>query len=220
MIRTIRRILAFLAAGALLLVLLCACSAGSDPKKTDEAAPKGSGLDSMPVPAETQIESKNDNSFWSKLPRIFAFTDGLEEWKTTIALAPDGSFTGEYRQSAENETDAAYPGGTTYICAFKGAFTEPEARGETVFTTTLLSIKSDQEAGTEWIENGTRYVTAEPYGFQDAGLFFIYLPGTPANQMAEGFFPWAELDATSLSAMPEGLYGIYNLNANAGFIGE
>ncbi|MBP5289224.1 MAG: hypothetical protein J6Z79_05055 [Clostridia bacterium] len=198
------------------------CSGAAPEQKkatvTKEVSDPGNPETRLPFTEPAVTDETNAVSFWKNIPDQFVFSSGAGGWATEIKIADDGSFTGRYHDSELGEAGDGYPKGTVYICEFSGRFTEPEQVSETIYTTFLKEIKQEKEKGEEWVENGTKYIAADPYGFDDADLFYIYLPGTPANQIAEAFFPWAMLDPTSLTALPDDMYGIYNLNGAMGFI--
>ena len=51
------------------------------------------------------------------------FCSGAGAWSTTIWIAPDGSFTGEYHDSEMGDAGEDYPDGSIYGCLFHGQLT-------------------------------------------------------------------------------------------------
>lgn len=63
-----------------------------------------------------------------------------------------------------------------------------------------------------------RYVYSEPYGFDYADEFLIYLPGIQIADLPDGFVSWlnAFLDVQATEILP--YYGIYNMGGEEGFV--
>ena len=82
----------------------------------------------------------------------------------------------------------------------------------------LAELDSDYEAGKEWIENGTKNISSEPYGMEDGDKFILYLPDTPIDGLDEGFLSWWP-GRYALEGQPETLemYGLYNVKMGYGF---
>ncbi len=159
------------------------------------------------------------DSLWTKIPDTFIFTSGVGGWMTEIIIADDGTFTGEFHDSNMGITGEGYPYGTVNISLFHGAFSEPERISDTVYGLRLDSLSVENTPGEAYIEDGVRYVYADPYGFDDAEEFLLYLPGTSIEDMDEGFLYWAHLDTEVIQKMPAGWYGLYNIGGQQGFIG-
>ena len=106
-----------------------------------------------------------------------------------------------------------------YLSDFSGKFTSLQKISDTVYSMKLESIELEKAPGEQYIENGTLYICSEPYGMEDAEDFLIYLPGTPLSSIDAEFLRWAFLDP-GLSALPSGFYGIYNVNAQHGFVNQ
>ena len=47
-----------------------------------------------------------------------------------------------------------------------------------------------QDTGTEWTEDGTRYTAADPYGLEAGEAFLLYGPETPTEGLDEEFLIW------------------------------
>ena len=154
------------------------------------------------------------------LPVNFTFTSGVGAWSTSITLEIDGTFSGEYHDSDMGDSSENYPSGTIYVCDFSGRFSEIEKVDENSYSMTLEEVSSDYENGKERIENGVRYVSAEPYGVEDGNAFILYLPGTMRDGLNEDFLSWWQywfLDGEQAETL--GLYGLYNVKMGYGFFG-
>ncbi|MBP3634532.1 MAG: hypothetical protein J6J43_08175 [Oscillospiraceae bacterium] len=157
-----------------------------------------------------------ETGIFAQIPEEFMFYSGVGGWATELTLADDGSFTGRYYDYDLGDTGEEYPNGTGYVCDFVGKFTEPEQISECWYMMELESIAKAREAGQILYEDGYRFVTAEPHGLEDPELFYLYLPGATAEEVASEFMNWYQMGKEP--QLPEGCYGIYNLNAVCGFI--
>lgn len=82
----------------------------------------------------------------------------------------------------------------------------------------LKYLNSEGTVGDEYYENNLRYVISEPYGFDNADEFLIYLSGIAISDLPEGFINWlySFLDVQTTEILP--YYGIYNVEGEKGFI--
>lgn len=223
--------------GAMLLSL-CACggqgsvvtpSAPAEP--TQSAAPE-----STPTPEPSPVQSAGaadaETEFFSTLPNQFSFLSGAGGWSTALYLNGggiyDGSFTGQYYDSDMGSVGEDYPNGTVYYCNFTGKFTEPERLDEFVYSVKLEELTYDT-AEVESIEDGVRYITAEPYGLENAGELRIYFPGYPIKNIPEDDRFWLlsapelavyTLDELAEQVVPSTTYLIHNVNEGQLFFGS
>ena len=79
-------------------------------------------------------------------------------------------------------------------------------------------LSSEGTIGDEYYENNQRYIISEPYGFDDADEFMIYLPGIAMSDLPEGFISWlyAFINVQTTEILP--CYGIYNVGGEEGFV--
>ena len=169
-----------------------------------------------PVSAE-QAETAN---VFEMLPSEFTFSSGAGGWATDLFLNDDGTFTGQYHDSDLGDLGAEYPNGTVYIRDFSGKFTMPVKVDEYIYSMNLEALNVEGTTGTVYYENGTRYIVSEPYGFENADEFLIYLPGCSLEKTAEDFLMWSFINSQIRSTIPAGVYGIYNVGGMEGFMGE
>lgn len=149
----------------------------------------------------------------------FLFSSGAGGWGTVVTINPDGTFTGEYSDSEMGVTGSGYPNGTCYISTFSGKFTDIEKVDEHTYSLRLESIETDEEEGEEWIEDGVKYIAAEPYGFEDGEVFYLYMPGTENGTLPEGFVSWMQcLDPCGEQGEILTTYGLYNAEMEYGFV--
>lgn len=163
---------------------------------------------------------KQENSdIFGLLPSEFVFTSGAGGWATEITLNGDGTFNGQYQDSDPAYSGTRYPDGTVYICDFSGKFTMPKKISEYIYTMNLESLHVEGTPGEVYYENDKRYIVSEPYGFDNANEFQIYLPGASIAELPNGFLFWAYLDSSIRDTIPKGFYGLYNVGGEEGFIG-
>ena len=146
------------------------------------------------------------------------FSSGAGAWSTEITLQPDGSFTGFYSDADMGSSGEGYPNGTVYLCGFEGEFSEKVPRDEYSWSMTLESLTHDYEEGKEWIEDGVRYVSSEPYGMEQGTEFVLYRPETPSEGLNEEFWSWWPFRGNDSPETLE-LYGLWNVEMGYGFFG-
>ncbi len=168
---------------------------------------------------ETEAPESAGSSLFQELPEEFVFSSGAGGWGTTLRISADGTFTGQYHDSDLGDTGSDYPNGTVYLCNFSGKFTTPEQVSQYVYSMELESLNQEGEVDTVYYEDGVRYILSEPYGMDEAGEFQIYLPGAPLAELPEGFLSWAFLSQEIRENLPDGMYGIYNVGGQEGFVG-
>lgn len=163
------------------------------------------------------LERENSDIF-GLLPSEFVFSSGAGGWATEITLNADGTFSGQYHDSEMGDTGNQYPDGTVYISKFNGKFTTPKQINEYTYSTQLDYLNSEGTIGDEYYENNQRYIISEPYGFDDADEFMIYLPGIAMSDLPEGFIGWlyAVINVQTTEILP--CYGIYNVGGEEGFV--
>lgn len=222
--RSCRNLLALLLALILALGLLSGC-VGSDRDRDDEDARETSAAqddvteDAEPQPAQDgALPEAEVRDLLERLPESFLFTSGAGAWSTELTIAPDGTFTGVFHDTNMGAIGDENPNGEVYICAFSGAFTDFRRVSNTVYTMRLERLETKDTPDEYYIEDGIKYIYAEPYGLDDADLFYLYLPGTPREELPEGFLRWVQLDEAD-EAMPEDLFGLYNEGGEQGFCG-
>ena len=150
----------------------------------------------------------------------WTFSSGVGAWYTCIWIQEDGAFTGEFHDSEMGETGEAYPDGTVYGCLFHGKMTLGEQVDAYTWKIHVDELALDEGQISEVIEDGMRFVTCDPYGVKAGQDMLLYLPGTPINQIPEGFQPWAHLYAYGEDVKELPYFGLYDPQEENGFIGE
>jgi len=144
----------------------------------------------------------------------FWFGSGVGAWSTVVEIFPDGTFTGYYHDSDAGDNGPDYPDGTMYECCFSGEFSAFKKVDEYTYSTRCVSLKTEGTAGEEKILDGIKVITADPYGFDDADEFMLYLPGKRASELPAGFLDWSHGSASS-GALD--CHGLYNVAGQQGF---
>lgn len=150
----------------------------------------------------------------------FSFSSGAFGWGTEVEIFSDGTFSGHHHDSNMGDTGEGYPEGTRYTCHFQGVLSSLTKTGDFEYSMKCESITQEGIEGEEMItEDGFRYITSSPYGFDDADVIKLYLPGKQARELPEMFISWV--------SMPRGLnlkdndelpfYGLYNVEGEQGF---
>lgn len=158
-------------------------------------------------------------SFESLSGLEWSFSSGVGGWGTYMYIEPDGTFTGNYHDSEMGDIGDDYPLGTVYGCAFHGRLTLGEQVDDYAWKVHVEEVELDEGQVPEAIEDEIRFVTTDPYGIVAGNDMLLYLPGTPADALPEGFIFWAHLlgdDAPT--ELP--YYGLYDEVEDTGFIGE
>jgi predicted small lipoprotein YifL len=166
---------------------------------------------------ETTPETAPAQLLLPGMPMEFAFSSGAGAWATVVTVNPDGTFTGNYTDSNMGNTGDGYPNGERYVCDFSGKFTAATKIGDYEYSMKLerLDILGPEK---EEIVDGVLIIPADPYGFEDAEEFRLYLPGRPTADLAEAFVRWAGVAASDGAELP--FYGLYNVGGQKGFVGD
>lgn len=168
------------------------------------------------TPMTSEIEySDNDELKFSDLNGIkFWFASGAGAWSTSVTIHPDGTFSAYY-QDSETGTGYLNPEGTTYECNFYGKFSSLKKTGPYQYSLKCESIEMQEDIGEVKFKDGIAYVTTEPYGFENANEFELYLPGKHISELPSDFLDW-----TNGYAQGDVLncYGLYNVGGKEGFI--
>lgn len=147
----------------------------------------------------------------------FTFSSGAGGWQTRLVIAPDGSFTGEFRDTNMGITAPEYPKGSVELCPFTGSFTRREQIDEHTYVLTLGNLTCAITPWTVEIRDGVCYTYRTPYGLENAKELLLYLPGAPVSDLPEAFRNWVGLSAEA-ETLP--FYGLYDPEGENGFSGR
>ena len=123
----------------------------------------------------------------------WTFSSGVGGWSTDLRILPDGSFSGEYHDSEMGDSTEEYPNGTVYLCSFTGQMSLKEQTDDHSWIIVVDSLKTDESQKKEYIDDGIRYLAAEPYGLSKGDEMRLYRPGTPVNIFSEDMLFWAHV---------------------------
>lgn len=161
----------------------------------------------------------SNGNLFEQLPQVFTFSSGAGAWGTSFELNLDGTFTGQYHDSDMGDVGSEYPFGTEYICNFRGKFDTPKQINQFTYSMNLEYIETEENVGEMYYDDMVRYIYSEPYGFDNADEFLIYLPGCPLSKIPDEFLGWSSVNTEIRETLPSGYYGIYNVGGMEGFEG-
>ena len=150
--------------------------------------------------------------------RDFEFCSGAGAWNTVIIFEENGTFTGQFHDSEMGEDGEVYPYGTVYGCLFHGQLGDAEQLDELTWKLTVLSLELDEGQVPEAIEDGIRFVTAEPYGLREGDEVILYLPGTPIANLPEDFIFWTHILEIDPEAETMPYMSLWDEAAESGFV--
>ncbi len=150
------------------------------------------------------------------LPSTFIFANAAS-WATEITLEEDGTFTGLCSASRFI---------TTEFLRFHGKFSAPQKISEYIYSMNLESLEYDNTSEIVYEEYDydnkvdVQKTLTVPKGFENAGEFLIYLPGCPLEELPEEYLPECSINTRIRETIPSGVYRLYNVGGNAGFMAE
>ena len=146
----------------------------------------------------------------------FWFGSGVGAWSTIVTMEPDGKFNGYYHDSDMGDDGAGFPNGTRYECYFSGKFSQLTKVGDYEYSMRVESLFTEGVLAEERIIDGTKIITSEPYGFDNADVFYLYLPGKEADGLSDEFLWWVRD-----KVRPDGVlmsYCLYNAGGQQGYV--
>jgi hypothetical protein len=194
------------------------CSVTAIPDLAD-LADRAADFDAEVVQSAPEVVSEAD--FFASLPETFTFSSGAGAWRTIVRIHGDGAFDGEYSDSNAGDIGLSHPNGTRYECHFSGRFGDVKRISDFEYSMRLEGLTQVEAVGSEKIVDEVLVVGANPYGFEDADEFRVYLPGRTTSDLPEAFLswvgsPWAWADVPT--QLP--FHGLYNLGGEQGFTGS
>ena len=174
-------------------------------------------------PGQTDFADKDDFTYADLAGISFVFASGVGAWMTEVIIQSDGSFRGEHWDSDMGDDGPGYPNGTQYYCNFSGKFSPLIKVGPYEYTMRCESMTQEGEPGETVIaaDDGIRYIISESYGFDDADIFYLYLPGRKVDDLPEMFLDWVSMPRAITFEKGDVLefYGLYNAGGETGFSG-
>lgn len=161
-----------------------------------------------------------DFTFADLADTTFIFCGGAGAWSTEVKISPDGSFSGYYSDLDMGDSGVDYPNGTQYECLFSGKFSDLKKTGEYEYSMQCVSLTHEGTVNEEKIkEDGLRYITSDPYGFDNADAFILYLPGKKIDELPVEYAEWVGFSqnykSDDMNVLP--FYGLYNVGGKEGF---
>ena len=164
------------------------------------------------IPPESELYGSADylkvkpgENLFAIMPSHFEFSGGAGGWSTQLNLYEDGSFDGCFSDWNMGELTEDYLKGTCRTCTFSGVFSTPRRVTDYVYAVSVQRLNYPRDVGTEWIEDGTRYIQATPYGLDKTSEYYIYLPGCPYSVFKDGQFAYIGY----YDQIPQGRFAIY-----------
>lgn len=198
----------------MLLSLLCALTlTGCKDNQTPQISET-----TQPVTQEITLPASNTSSTeTAPSPIPFSFSDlehyeflfasGAGGWGTVLYIQPDGSFTGNFRDS-ESETGPGYPNGAVTYCDFSGKFGAPVPVDTYTYSLPIEQLQYAHQPGTEEIKDGILYRYAAAHGLSGTDALLLYLPGAPTAELPTDFTQWFGYQLTDTEQLP--FYGLYD----------
>lgn len=135
--------------------------------------------------------------------KTFWFTSGIV-WHTELTFGANGRFEGMY--VGRSYSDTSDPEGTWDMSDFTGRFTDVVRLDNDTYSMRIAEFDYNSDDG------------AAPYGMENAGLFYVYLPNRYTGDLPEAFLDWAAMP-NSWREIPKmlPLWGLYNVGGERGF---
>lgn len=203
-------------------LLLASCGSSDEAAEQKMDAPTNESVEKKADEEELDVESPKDDFIAHDLfeePMQLMFSSGAGAWSTIIELSSDGSFTGIYKDANAGESGNGYVS-TTYISEFTGQFGAIQQLDAETYEMKLVTLDY-QDEDTEWIEDNTKYITAEPYGFEEGKDFFLYSPKKNIESLNDDLLSWGSGHGGYDSPLNELQYWVlHNEVTDYGFFSE
>lgn len=149
----------------------------------------------------------------------FRFNSGAGAWGTVLRIGPDGSVSGNYRDSEMGDQGTEYPRGSVFLSEFTGRFSPPERINGYAFSLNIENLQYAAEPGTEEIRDGVRYCYTTAHGLTGTEEMLLYLPGAPLDELPEAYRYWCSATLYGYEGTELPHYGLYNPAQEHGFYG-
>lgn len=167
---------------------------------------------------EPKTQQQAENELYQKIDGMqFVFSSGAGGWATCLEVRADGSFVGDYHDSEMGLSQEGYEYGTCYACDFKGKFDTPVKVNDHTYSTKVIQLEMEKEAGTSEIIDQVKYEYTDPYGINLGQEILIYLPSTPVSELSEDVKVWMRCEAGQQELEK---YALYNVEDKEAFAGE
>lgn len=165
------------------------------------------------------LHSESIDLFKELEGKTFIFSSGVGAWRTELTFGVNGKFQGFYLDSDMGDCADTYPDGTVYVCDFSGDFIDMIQIDNETYSMRIGTLRYGVQPGTQEIRDGMRYIYSEPYGMENADVFYVYLPGRYTGDLPQEFLEWAAMPSAwhDIPAILP-MWGLYNEGGKAGFI--
>ena len=157
---------------------------------------------------QTGLATIHSTGFFTQIPKYYIFSSGVGAWRTVLKINDDGTFEGKF-------SDSDMGNNALSVCEFKGVFGNVRKIDGYSSSIDLLDLEYETPGTETYDAYGTKVKAADPYGLEDSDVFTVYLPHVAVKDLPEGFIPWLHLEG---GAEEFDGYGIYNSNAETGFV--
>ncbi len=175
-------------------------------------------LATMLLAAMTSAWAEQEDALFMRLEGMeWSFSSGVGGWSTDMRILSDGSFSGEFHDSEMGEFADEYPYGTVYGCSFTGRLSVIEQVDKNTWKLRVDALSVDEGQAEEAIDDGIRFVFAEPYGISEGDEMALYQPGTPTAGFSDDMLMWAHLLGDDAPAELESWF-LYSESNDSGFV--
>ncbi|MBQ7833966.1 MAG: M56 family metallopeptidase [Lachnospiraceae bacterium] len=190
--------------------------------KPEEVVKDAGGVSSGAIePVENESVSYGDEETfaWEDVEGLcFQCLSADGKYPTLLQVAPDGSFSGSYKEPYPEDVGEEYPNGTIYLCNFDGKFAEPKKIDSYTYSLEVSEMIYEEHIGSKIYEDDIFYYYVPPVGLYDLEELVLYTPGAPLRELPVAFLESVGYQSVSLqkdATLP--FYGIYNAKEEKGF---
>ncbi|MBO5341385.1 MAG: M56 family metallopeptidase [Lachnospiraceae bacterium] len=190
--------------------------------KPEEVVKDAGGVSSGAIePVEDESVSYGDEEAfaWEDVEGLcFQCLSADGKYPTLLQVAPDGSFSGSYKEPYPEDVGEEYPNGTIYLCNFDGKFAEPKKIDSYTYSLEVSEMIYEEHIGSKIYEDDIFYYYVPPVGLYDLEELVLYTPGAPLRELPVAFLESVGYQSVSLqkdATLP--FYGIYNAKEEKGF---
>ncbi len=117
--------------------------------------------------------------------KVFNYSHSTGKGTSTFTVDSNGYFSGQYKDVRPAESGVGYEKGTIYLCNFTGRFTNISEVDSRSYTLSVADLSTSALPGKVVYQDGYRYISTEAYGFENAGIFDLFLGGSFTASMPE-----------------------------------
>ena len=190
--------------------------------KPEEVVKDAGGVSSGAIePVEDEHVSYGDEEAfaWEDVEGLcFQCLSAEGKYPTLLQVAPNGSFSGSYKEPYPEDVGEEYPNGTIYLCNFDGKFAEPKKIDSYTYSLEVSEMIYEEHIGSKIYEDDIFYYYVPPVGLYDLEELVLYTPGAPLRELPVAFLESVGYQSVSLqkdATLP--FYGIYNAKEEKGF---